>query len=245
MGLVGGLTKDPPMRIYAFYEDRKHVNIVDLLKDYKGVLHSDKYGGYEKLANKKQFIWDPCWSHIRRNFFEAQAGDSVFREWVLEKIKALFDLEEKAWELLPEERVKKRRDEAVPIIDELIVAIQEKLIHGKLLPKCKLRQALGYFVSLIPHLKNYIDHPYAHLDNNIAERAIRPLAIGRKNWLFVGNEDGGEAAAIAYSLIQTCRALKINPQAYLHDVMIRLLDYPANKLEELLPDKWAMSRTIG
>ena len=81
-----------------------------------------------------------------------------------------------------------------PIIDELIKAIKDKLISGKILPKSKFREALGYFCGLIPYLKNYTRHGFARLDNNVAERAIRPLALGRKNWLFVGNETGGEAA---------------------------------------------------
>ena len=93
---------------------------------------------------------------------------------------------------------------------------------------------MGYFLGLIPYLKNYHKHPYARLDNNVAERAIRPLAIGRKNWLFVGNEEGGEATAVILSLVQNCRGRSINPREYLEDVMRRLMGYPINKLYELL-----------
>lgn len=237
--LAGGLSGDPPYRAYAFYEDRKHANIKNLLKGYKGVLHSDKYGGYERLANEKQIIWCPCFSHIRRKFFEAEAGDPEFREWVLEKIKSLFELEDQAWELPLESRMQIRQEQELPIIDELIETIKDKLVHGKILPKSKLREAMGYFCGLIPHLKNYIHHPFSRIDNNVAERAIRPLAIGRKNWLFVGNEDGGEAAAIIFSLVQTCRALKVNPRNYLEDIMRRLMDHSSNRLDELLPEVWA------
>ena len=80
------------------------------------------------------------------------------------------------------------------------------------------------------------------MDNNTAERAVRPLAIGRKNWMFVGSPKGGKAAAVLLSLVQTCRALDINPQEYLEDVMRRIMDHPANKLSELLPDQWALSK---
>ena len=132
-----------------------------------------------------------------------------------------------------------RQEKEAPIIDELITAIKERLVTGKHLPKSKLREALGYFCSLIPHLKNYTKHPFARLDNNVAERAVRPLAIGRKNWLFVGNEVGGETAAVILSLVQSCRALKINTREYLEDIMRRLMSHPANKLHELLPDQWA------
>ena len=91
-------------------------------------------------------------------------------------------------------------------------------------------------------MKNYTRHGFARLDNNVAERAIRPLALGRKNWLFVGNETGGEAAAVVLSLVQSCRAIGINPREYLEDMMRRLMSHSANKLNELLPDQWAAAR---
>lgn len=242
--LSGGLAKDPPYRVYDFYENRKHCNIINLLNGYGGILHSDKYGGYEALANKKQFTWCPCWGHVRRKFFEAESGDLEFRDWVLRKIRYLFMFERVAWARSPEERLKIRKEKEEPIIDELIQAIKSKLIDGKILQKSKFKEALGYFCGLIPYLKNYISHPFARLDNNVAERAVRPLAIGRKNWLFVGNEDGGDAAAVIYSLVQTCRALGINPREYLEDVMRRLMSHNANKLDELLPDAWAAARKL-
>ena len=130
----------------------------------------------------------------------------------------------------------------MPILDELIEAIKKRLIDGKLLPKSKFKEALGYFCGLIPYLKNYTTDAFARLDNNIAERAIRPLAIGRKNWLFFGSADGGEAGAILYSLVQTCRGLNINPREYLEDVMRRLMGHSSQKLYELLPDQWLKSR---
>lgn len=240
--MVGGKAQDPPYRIYNFRTNRQHSNASELLKGYCGTLHSDKYGAYEKLANDKKITWNPCWSHIRRKFFEAETGDPAFREWVLRKIKYLFMFERIAWERSEEERLHIRVEKEMPIIDELIQAIKGKLINGKILPKSKLKEALGYFCSLIPHLKNYINDPWSHLDNNVAERAIRPLAIGRKNWLFVGSEVGGEAAAVFLSLVQTCRALKINPREYLEDVMRRIMSHNSQKLYELLPDQWAQSK---
>ena len=147
-------------------------------------------------------------------------------------------LERVAWARSPEERLRIRREKEAPIIDELIVAIKGKLIDGKILPKSKLKQAMGYFCGLIPYLKNYIEHPFARLDNNVAERAVRPLAIGRKNWLFFGSPDGGEAGAILFSLVQTCRGLGINPREYLEDVMRKLMGHSNQKLHELLPDEW-------
>lgn len=242
--LAGGKSKDPPNRVYAFKLNRKHENVLDLIGDYGGFLHSDKYGAYETLAAKKKITWCPCFCHIRRKFFEAESGDPKFRKWVLRKIRYLFMLEKVAWNRSEEERLKIRQEKGIPIIDQLISAVKEKLINGRILPKSKFREALGYFTSLIPFLKNYTKDPWARLDNNVAERAVRPLAIGRKNWLFVGSPDGGEAAATILSLIQTCRALKINPRDYLEDVLRRFMSQPFNQLNQLLPASWAKAQNL-
>ena len=204
--------------------------------------HSDKYGAYQSLAEKKIITWCPCMAHARRKFFEAQAGDPIFRAWVLRKIKYLFMLEKVAWARSPQERLKIRQQYEVPILDELAGRMQKRITEGVLLPKSKLREAIGYYLGLIPYLKNYTTDAFARLDNNVAERAIRPLTIGRKNWIFFGSEDGGQAATILLSLVQTCRGLDINPTEYLEDVFRRLMSHSANKLEELLPDRWLAAK---
>lgn len=234
----GGNTANPAYRVYHFRDNRQHHNAVELLKGFEGIVHSDKYGAYETLAQKKQFTWCPCWAHIRRKFFEAEHGDKEFRQMVLNKIGELFTIEQEAWTKSPEERLTLRQQRAAPIIDELTEQIKDKLIHGKILPKSNFREALGYYISLIPFLKNYTLHSWARLDNNVAERAVRPIAIGRKNWLFLGSHDGGEAAAVSLSLIQTCRALGINPRTYLESVMGLIMDYNSKNLVDLLPDNW-------
>lgn len=164
--LCGGIERDPPYRVYEFYTDRKHANAEKLLGDYRGVVHSDKYGAYEALANAKKIIWCPCWTHIRRKFFEAESGDPKFRDWVLRKIRYLFMFEKVAWARSEDERLRIRLEKEVPIIDELILAIKGKLVDGKPLPKSKYREALGYFCALIPYLKNYKTHPIDSLRNH-------------------------------------------------------------------------------
>lgn len=241
--LVGGVGADPPYRIYEFYNNRKHENAEKILGSYSGIIHSDKYGAYETYVRKNGNIWCPCWAHIRRKFYEAEMGDPALRLWVLEQIQQLFAIEEVAWTLSPDERLKLRQSQAIPIIDALIDRIKKRLIVGIILPKSKFKEALGYFCSLIPYLKNYTQHASARLDNNPAERAIRPLAIGRKNWLFLGSEESGEAAATLLSLVQTCRALNINPRTYMEDVCRRIMGHNANKLHELLPDEWLKRQT--
>jgi transposase len=239
--IAGGESSNPPYRVYSFKLNRKHENVTELLGDYQGVLHSDKYGAYENLASQKKIKWCPCWAHIRRKFFESETSDP-FKTWVLEKINDLFALDATAWTMSCEERLKFREEKEIPIIDELIYSIKDKLLNGKIVHRSKFRIALGYFIGLIPYLKNYTLFPFARLDNNVAERAIRPLTIGRKNWLFVGSIEGGEAAGVLYSLIQTCRALEINPREYLEDVLRRIMNHNSQNLHELLPDNWAKAK---
>ena len=232
---VGGGGGDPPYRFYEFQKNRSHVHPEQTLKDYHGLLHSDKYGAYEKLAKREGILWCPCMAHVRRKFVEAENGDPELRRQILRRIRYLFLLERVAWNREPEELEK-------PILDQLIAMIKERLTTGKLLPKSKFHQALNYTLGLAPYFYNYLHHPDARLDNNVAERAVRPLTIGRKNWLFVGSEDGGRASATILSLVQTCRNLGINPQEYLEDVLRRIMGHPAQRIEELLPDQWLAAK---
>ena len=147
-----------------------------------------------------------------------------------------YEYEAIAWEQSAEEKTQIRREK------ELIGKTKQEIASQKHLPKSNIRKALGYLLSLSPHLKNHIQKPEARIDNNVAERAIRPIALGRKNWLFLGSEGGGETAAILLSLVQTCKAHKINPQEYLEDVMRRLL-HNSQKLHELLPEAWAKEKS--
>ena len=239
-GTVGGEGSDPPYRAYHFRLTRKHEHGENLLKNYQGIFHSDKYGCYEKLAQEKRLTWCPCYSHIRRKFFEAEGGE--FRAKILRKIRYLFLYEKIAWKKNPKERLQIRQEREVPLIDEIITLCAERIKDHRLLPKSKLREALGYLLSLRPYLKNYTKQPQAHISNNAAERAIRPLALGRKNWMFLGSEEGGEVAAILFSLVQSCKASGVNPEKYLTDVMKRLMSHSNQKLHELLPDQWAKAQ---
>ncbi len=235
---VGGKGFDPPYRLFEFCFNRSYQHPLKTLEGYEGRLHSDKYGAYEELAKKEKVIWCPCWAHIRRYFLEAKGGDQEFCKDVLRKIRYLYMFERVAKSRSKAERLKVRQEKEEPIIDALIKKVKDKLIQGKHLPKSKYQKALVYFSGLIPYLKNYLSDAESQIDNNVAERAIRPLAIGRKNWLFVGSEKGGQATATLLSLVQSCRNLKINPREYLDDVLRRVMSHPASKIDELLPDQW-------
>ena len=209
------------------------------MEGFEGIFHSDKYGAYKQLAKRKGVLWQPCWVHIRRRFENAQTGDLEFRKMFLRKTRYLFMLERVAWNRIEEERLRIRKEIEAPIIDELISAVNKKIAAGGTLPKSKFSEALNYFHDLIPYLKNYHHHPNAKIDNNVAERAMRPLAIGRKNWLFVGSMKGGQATAVLLSLVQTCRGLGINPREYLEDMMRRF------KRSSCQPLIRATSRSVG
>lgn len=240
--IAGGNEKNPPYRICSFAENRCHAHIFKMLEGYKGALHSDKYGSYVTLSKNGDIIWMPCWAHIRRYFFEIEFGDLDFCNLVLKQIRYLYMFERVAWNRSPEERLKIRQEKEAPIIDLLITMVKEKVAKGGYLPKSKFAQALHYFIGLIPHLKNYTKYEFARIDNNVAERTVRPLAIGRKNWLFFGSLEAGEHAAVVISIIQTCRALGINPREYLEDIFRKLPDHNAQKVYELLPDQWLLNR---
>lgn len=239
---AGGGGGDPPYRFFEFHRNRNHAHPEQTLKEFQGVLHSDKYGAYEKLAQRPTIRWCPCMAHVRRKFVEAESGDPELRRIILRKIRHLFLLERVAWARNPQERLRIRGELEKPILDELSQRIKERVLAGGILPKSKFHQALNYYLSLAPHFENYLQHPDARLDNNVAERAIRPLTIGRKNWLFVGSEDGGRASAVLLSLVQTCRNLGINPQTYLEDVLRRIMGHPARRVHELLPDQWLAAK---
>jgi transposase len=239
---AGGGGGDPPYRFFEFRTSRSHAHVEQTLRGYQGVLHSDKYAAYEKLAKREDILWCPCMAHVRRKFVEAEGGDPGLRRRILRKIRHLFMLERVAWARNPEERLRIRREIEQPVLESLTALVKERRLTGGLLPKSKFSQALNYYLDLALHFANYLNHPDARLDNNVAERAIRPLTIGRKNWMFVGSETGGQASATILSLIQTCRNLDINPQEYLEDILRRIMSHPARQIEELLPDRWLAAR---
>ena len=239
---VGGGGGDPPYRFFEFCPNRNHQHALKMLKKYGGLLHSDKYGVYQTLAQNRDIVWCPCMAHVRRKFVDAEGGDPVLRTKILRLIRYLFMFERVAWACEPEVRLQIRREKEKPLLDELTKLVQDRLKEGGLLPKSAFTQALNYYNGLVPYLGNYLEHPDARIDNNVAERGIRPLAIGRKNWLFVGSQGGGKAAAIMLSLIQTCRNLGINPQEYLEDVLRRIMSHPAKRIEDLLPDNWQAAK---
>ena len=176
---VGGGGADPPYRIYHF-ASRKHAELDFFTKNYKGAVHSDQYQAYLKKAQAGEFVWQPCGAHARRKFEESSGFTDGFRDWILRKFRYVFLYERAAWKRSPEKRLDIRRKKEAPIIDQIIARCKQELVDKTHLPKSKSRKALEYLLTNAPYMKNYISHPDMRFDNNVAERALRPLAIGRK-----------------------------------------------------------------
>ena len=241
---VGGLPNAPPYHVYQFSEDRSHRHPIGFLEHFAGTIHADAFGAYEKLhADPHRPIqWAACWAHARRKFENAWNGGEDLCAWVLRHMRYLFLYERVAWARGPEERLRIRTERETPIVAEIFRRLREALRAPGLLPKSKTAEAIGYMLPREANFTLYLADPDLRMDNNPAERSLRKLTIGRKNWLFVGSPRAGDSMAALLSLVQTCRAMDIRPWEYLADLFARLLDHPASRLEELLPDQWKAAR---
>ncbi len=230
----------PPYEVFEFTTDRKYKHSKDFLKSFKGAIHADAYGAYISLDKNPlaEIIWAACWAHARRKFTEATAGDTVFRDAVIKKISNLYRFERIAWKCNTEKRLIIRQKYEKPMVDKLFSFVKKKVATGTLLPKYNLTKAVGYILNHEKNFKYYLDDPNICMDNNSAEREMRKIVIGKKNWMFVGSEKAGNSMAMLYSFVQTCRNMKINPHEYLEDIFRRLMSHPHGRMHELLPDQW-------
>ena len=233
--------KSPPYLAYQFAPDGTHKYPEQYLKHFQGLLHSDAHPCYEATAGREDVEWQPCWAHARRKFVEAGGGPKLVKERIIELIKLIFMNERQAWELDREQRLQFRQDRQKELCDELFKIIDDQM-NGPLLPKDLYSQALKYIYCRKKSFLTFIDNPDAVIDNNLSERFMKPLVIGRKNWLFLGSKDSGKSTAAILSLVQTCRHLGINPQQYLEFVLENILEWNSQKLDQLLPDVWLKSQ---
>lgn len=238
--IAGG--DNPNYITFDFTVDRKAEHVWNFLQDYEGYIHADAYSGYDKLFQKDEITECACWMHVRRKFYEAEDGPIELRETILKLIQNLYRYERVLSQAKPEDRLKYRQQKVTPILDEIFNKARNALTDSKagILPRSKIRQAITYLLNQQDALKTFLTDPHIKPDNGASERAIRPLAIGRKNWMFAGSKNGGEATAVWLSLIQTCRAMDINPFAYLDDVLRKI--NVTSDLECLLPDRWKLQK---
>ena len=231
---------------FAYSPDRKGEHPQTHLEKFKGLLQADAYAGFNKLYESGLITPVACWAHARRKFHElASAQASPLAAEALRQIGALYRIEEKVRGKPPEIRQATRQAEAMPILTALHDWLRETL--AKLSQKSALADAIRYALNHWEALCAYTRDGRAEIDNNAAERALRTIAIGRKNYLFAGSDSGGITAAALYSLIGTAKLNDIDPQAYLHYVLERIADTPITRVAELLPWNCAaqLSKTAG
>ncbi|MAS96478.1 MAG: transposase [Hirschia sp.] len=224
----------PPAAFYRFSMDRKGARPAEHLRDYVGHMHADGYSGFEELFRSGRITEVACMAHIRRKFFdEARANGSVIATEAVDRIARLYGVENEARGQPPDVRLGLRQEKAKPVFDDLIIWLDQKLM--RISGKSDLAKAIRYALSRLPRLAVYLSNGVLEIDNNAAERSIRGLAIGRKNWLFAGSERGGETAAIAYTLIETAKLNRVDPQVWLTNVLTSIADHKINRIDELAP----------
>jgi transposase len=232
------LGPDPPAAWYRFTVDRKGEHPAQHLADYEGWMHADGYSGFNEIYRSGGVQEIACMAHIRRKFVDVfQSEGSVIAGEAVTRIAGLYAVEKDGRGRPPDERAKLRQDRAKPILDDLETWLQAQL--PRISGKSELAKAIRYALSRMKRLSPYLDHGCLELDNNAAERAMKSVALGRKNFLFVGSKGGGKSAAIAYTLIETAKLNGVDPQAWLADVLDRIADHKINRIDELLPWNWA------
>jgi hypothetical protein len=236
----GVIDENKPLLLYQFTPDRSGEHAAAFLAGWRGYLQADAYSGYDRNFVGGQIIEVGCMAHARRRYFEIakNAKTPGFAHDIVQRIAELYAIEREAKEhnLSPPERQRLRQERAPPLLDALKERLEGHL--PKVPPKGPLAEAIGYSLNHWTALTRYLDDGRLEIDNNAVERAIRPVAQGRANWLFVASERGGHAAAALYSLIESAKANGHNPYAYLRDVLTRLPVTKAKDIDALLPHLW-------
>jgi len=224
--------------LFDYRKGRGREGPKEMLKDFKGYLQSDGYNAYDWFGKKKNITLLNCWAHVRRYFDKAKDYDKKSAEYALTEIQKVYAIERFArnMKMSAKERKKLRLENSLPILNELGKWIVEK--HKNELPKNPMGKALQYTIPRWDNLLAYLYDGTLEIDNNLVENAIRPNALGRKNYLFAGSHESAQRAAMFYSFFGTCRRNDINPFDWLKDILTRLPEHKANKLDELLPQNW-------
>jgi len=206
------------------------------LGPWKGFLQADAYAGYDKLYARGDVIEVACWAHARRKFFDAQESDPPRSLWMLEMIRRLYAVEESIRDKSPPERLCLRQAQSTPILEQIHLWLIEQ--QAQVLPRSPIAQAMGYALNQWPALLIYTSDPRLSIDNNVAERALRRVAIGRKNWLFAGHDESAQNHAILWSLIASAQRHDLDVQFYLRSVLAYLPGLSPEELPNYLPDVW-------
>lgn len=227
---------DPPAVLFRYSPDRKGERPREHLKHFRGILQADGYAGFQGLYDRahEPLIEAACWAHARRKHFDLHAatGSPIAHE-ALERIAAPYGIEDDCRGTSPDERRSIRQERAVPLLNDLYEWLHATL--RKTSKKSELASAIRYSLSRWAALTQYCEDGRIEIDNSAAERALRAVALGRKNFLFAGSDAGGDRAAAFYSLIGSAKLNGLDPEAYLREVFARIAEHPINRIDELLP----------
>lgn len=228
--------KDHPYTIFDYTPSRRRDGPASWLSPFEGYLQADAFGGYDGIYAARPIVEVACWAHTRRKFHEARKTDPDRAHHALAVIRLLCDVEREAKELDANARAALRRERSVPQLDRL----HQWLSHHReaVLPKSPIGVAIQYALNNWDALRRYTTDGDLAIDNNLAERAIRPLTVGRKNYLFFGSDTGGSTAATLYSLTASAKRHGLDPFVYLRDVLATIGSTSANQLDPFLPDRW-------
>jgi transposase len=235
-----------PYNVFDFTATRKRDGPQQFLAGFRGYLHADAFSGYDALylpapsGGEATIIEVACNAHARRKFYEARSSDALRAHQALAYYGQLYEIEQQARDRDETQRLRMRQDLAVPILGKFKTWLEAQ--RGGVLPKSPVGEAIGYALNNWSALIRYTDAGFLSIDNNVAEREMKRIAIGRKNWLFVGSERGGQTAAVLFSFTSTCQRLGVEPWAYLQDVLTRLPGWSSGSMDELLPDHWEAAR---
>jgi transposase len=232
--------------VFDFTPNRRRDGPQAFLETYGGYLHADAFSGYDGLylrivgPGQARINEVACNAHARRKFYEARDSDASRAHQALAYYAQLYEIERQAKDKEDEVRLRMRQDLAVPILNKFHSWLKAQ--HKEVLPKSMIAEALTYALNQWEALCRYTEAGFLTIDNNVAEREMKQIAIGRKNWLFFGSPQGGKTAAVLYTFTSTCRRLGVEPWAYLKDVLTRLPTTPQEQLPDLLPDRWQAAR---